>query len=273
MVAASEGGDFYGYRADESAYPGGLDELLASKAGLLEAGKKLIKNAPALDLAQVEFLPPLQRPGKIICLGLNYKSHSEEFGFKKADYPEFFTRFPTTLVGHNSPMIKPMDSDQFDYEGELAAVIGGEGRRIPKDEALDYIAAYSIFNDGSVRNYQFRGSQWLPGKNFDASGGFGPWLITADSLPAGAKGLHLETRLNGQVLQSADTGDMIFDLAEQISLASQFTTLKPGDMFITGTPGGVGQARTPQVFMKPGDVCEVEIEKIGVLRNHVIEEG
>ncbi len=268
LAAAGNDGIFHGLTAGQPGYPGDLESLLAEGADLVEIGRKL-QTAPPADLTKVRLRPPLSRPGKIVCLGLNYQSHSAEFGLKIPAFPELFARFPSTLVGHGSPLIRPRASEQLDYEGELAVILGRGGRHIPKETALDHVAGYAIFNDASVRDVQFRGTQWLPGKNFDGTGAFGPWLATADELPPGARGLRLTTRLNGLVTQDALTSDMIFDVGTQIALVSQIMALSPGDVFVTGTPGGVGQSRTPKLFMKPGDVCEVEIEAIGVLRNPV----
>lgn len=268
LAAAGKDGDFHGLTTDQPGYPGDLERLLAEGADLADVGRKL-QAAPRVDLAKVRLKPPLSHPGKIVCLGLNYQTHSAEFGLKIPAFPELFARFPSSLVGHGSPIIRPRISEKLDYEGELAVIIGRGGRHIPRETALAHVAGYAVFNDASVRDVQFRGSQWLPGKNFDQTGAFGPWLVTADALPPGAKGLRLTTRLNGVVTQDASTGDMIFDVAAQIALVSEIMTLSPGDVFITGTPGGVGQSRTPKLFMKPGDVCEVEIEAIGVLRNPV----
>jgi 2-keto-4-pentenoate hydratase/2-oxohepta-3-ene-1,7-dioic acid hydratase in catechol pathway len=173
------------------------------------------------------------------------------------------------LIGHGAPILRPPQSVQLDYEGELVAIIGKTARDVNEAEALDCVMGYSIFNDGSIRDYQFKAPQWTPGKNFDDTGAFGPWLVTADELPPGCEGLRLETRLNGQVVQSASTSDMVFPVARLVSILSSFLTLKPGDVIVTGTPSGVGMARQPQLFMKHGDVCEVEIEKIGVLSNPV----
>ena len=269
-LAAAEKDDFHGWTEDQPGYPGCLGAILTAGADLETVGRKMISQAPAVNPETVRFRPPLARPGKIICLGMNYVAHTQELGRgDQPDYPAVFARFATTLVGHREPLIKPAVSDQFDYEGELALVIGRGGRNITRARALEHVAAYSIFNDASVRDFQVRGAQWTPGKNFDGTGGFGPWLVTAGSLPPGARGLRLTTRLNGQVMQEADTADMVFDIAEQIVILSQIMTLEPGDLFITGTPGGVGLSREPRVFMKDGDECEVEIEGIGVLQNPV----
>lgn len=225
-----------------------------------------------LDPERVTFLPVLPRPGKIICVGLNYADHSAESGFKQPDYPTLFGRFSTTLIGHRAPMIRPSLSDQLDYEGEIAAVIGRRARHVPKAAALDHVAGYAVFNEGSVREYQFKAPQWTVGKNFDATGAFGPALVTADELPPGARGLKLETRLNGQTVQSASTDSMVFDVASLIAIISEAITLEPGDVIVTGTPAGVGVARKPPLFMKPGDGCEVEVEGIGLLVNPIAQE-
>jgi 2-keto-4-pentenoate hydratase/2-oxohepta-3-ene-1,7-dioic acid hydratase in catechol pathway len=177
------------------------------------------------------------------------------------------------LIAHGAPLIRPIVSEQLDFEGELAAIIGKPGRHIPVDQALDHIAGYAPFNEASIRDYQIaRGQQWTLGKNFDGTGAFGPEFVTADELPPGAKGLHLETRLNGTVVQSANTDDLIFDIATLVSRLSEAVRLETGDVIVTGTPAGIGLFRKPQLWMKPGDVCEVEIERVGLLRNPVADE-
>ncbi|WP_310533319.1 fumarylacetoacetate hydrolase family protein [Novosphingobium sp.] len=220
-------------------------------------------------LAELELLCPVPRPGKTICIGLNYRAHAIEGGNAIPDYPAVFMRGPTSLLAPGGAMIYPECSEQLDYEAELAVVIGKTATNVSAADALDHIAGYSCFNDGSVRNYQRKSTQWTMGKNFDATGGFGPELITPDELPAGASGLRLIARLNGQIMQDSDTADMIFDVATLIAILSEAMTLEPGDVIATGTPSGVGYARTPPVFMKPGDVCEIEIEGIGTLTNTV----
>jgi 2-keto-4-pentenoate hydratase/2-oxohepta-3-ene-1,7-dioic acid hydratase in catechol pathway len=169
-------------------------------------------------------------------------------------------------------MIRPLVSDSLDYEGEMAVILGAGGRHIPKERALEYVAGYSVFNDGSVREYQFKAPQWTVGKNFDGTGAFGPTFVTADELPAGGAGLKLETRLNGKVVQAANTSDLVFDVATLIAIISEAITLAPGDVIVTGTPAGVGWAREPKLIMRDGDVCEVEIEGLGVLKNTVQDE-
>jgi len=254
--------------------PRELAALLGAKGGL-QAAKAAAKSAKAKAVVKgkIAYLPTVMAPPKIICVGLNYVDHAAESPYKNAPtYPVLFNRFNTTLIGHNAPMIRPLCSEQFDYEGELVAVIGRRGRHITKDKALVYVAGYSVFNDGSIRDYQFKSTQWLMGKNFDATGGFGPDFVTSDELPTGAVGLQLKTRLNGQVMQNANTRDMIFDIATLVATASEAMTLEPGDIFVSGTPAGVGFARKPPVWMKDGDVCEIEIEGIGTLVNPIKDE-
>lgn len=271
-LAVSEGEGFFGVTEEHPDYPGDLDSLLAVDADLVAVGRRLLDQAP-VDLDRVRILPPLRAPGKILCIGLNYADHSSESGFDLPDYPTVFVRFATTLVGQGGAILRPRVSDQLDFEGEMVAVIGRRGRHIEKSEALAHVAAYSLFNDASVRDYQFRSPQWTMGKNFDATGAFGPWLVTADELPAGAAGLGIRTRLNGETVQSSNTDQMIFDVATLVSLLSEVMTLEPGDIIVTGTPSGVGFARNPKLFMKAGDLCEVEVERIGTLRNPIADEG
>lgn len=249
---------------------GPLDLLQAIDAPDLD---QRVAAAPTIDIASVTVLPPVPRPGKIICVGLNYADHAAESPYDAPDYPTLFPRFTTSLIADGAPMIRPRVSHELDFEGELVAIIGTSGRNIPKAKATSHVAAYSIFNDGSVRDYQFKAPQWTVGKNFDGTGAFGPWAVTADELPDGATGLNLQTRLNGQVVQNASTDDMLFPVAELISIISQAITLEAGDIIVTGTPAGIGWARTPKLFMKPGDVVEVEIDGIGVLRNPVADEA
>jgi 2-keto-4-pentenoate hydratase/2-oxohepta-3-ene-1,7-dioic acid hydratase in catechol pathway len=212
-------------------------------------------------------------PGKIVCLGLNYFDHAKEGGRDKPDYPWFFYRGKSSLIGHGQPGLVPRVSSKFDYEAELAVVIGRKvPRHVPKEKALAYVFGYSCFNDMSVRDYQKRTGQWTIGKNFDATGGFGPALVTADDLAPGATGLRIQSRLNGRVMQDANTRDMIFPVDETIMLLAQCMTLEPGDVIVMGTPAGVGYARTPPVWMKAGDTIEIDIEKVGVLSNPIADE-
>jgi acylpyruvate hydrolase len=273
LAALHDGGRLTGLHTTSSAYPGSLEHLITGGHTALETAYRVLKAAPELDPARIAYLPPLRAPAKIICVGLNYIDHSTETGHKVPTYPMLFARWASSMIGHNAPVVHPNVSTELDYEGEFVAVIGRGGRHIPKSTALDHVIGYSVFNDVSVRDYQMRTPQWTIGKNFDGTGPFGPAFVTADALPAGAAGLRLTTRLNGQVMQSASTSDLIFDVATLVSTISEAMTLSPGDIIVTGTPAGVGGMRRPQVFMKPGDVCEVEVEGIGVLSSPIVAEA
>jgi acylpyruvate hydrolase len=254
--------------------PATLDEVLAQgDAGWNQLRRSLEKSTKRVALAGLQWLPPVLNPGKAFAIGLNYVDHAAESHFEPPAHPVVFHRYRSSWVAHDEPLIRPRVSTQFDYEAELVAVIGKAGRYIPKETALSHVAGYTIFNDGSIRDYQLRTNQWMLGKNFDSSGSFGPDFVTAEELPAGAKGLQIQCRLNGQILQNANTKDMIFDVATLVSVCSDAMALQPGDIIITGTPSGVGMARKPQVWMKAGDVCEIEVQGIGVLRNAVIDES
>lgn len=220
-------------------------------------------------LGNLELLPCVPQPCKIVCLGVNYVDHAKEGGNTVADYPTLFLRCSTSLLAHRAPLRVPAVCSKLDYEAELAVVIGRRTRFVAEADALAAVFGYACFNDATLRDYQRRTTQWTIGKNFDASGGFGPCLVTADELPPGGAGLHIESRLNGRVMQSANTSDMVFGVARTISLLSECMTLEPGDVIVMGTPAGVGYARTPPVWMKPGDTIEIEIEGIGILSNPV----
>jgi acylpyruvate hydrolase len=265
-------GSLVGRMANDPKYPGSIADLVVRGTDALAAAGQSLASGKAIDGARVEYLPPLPAPPKIICLGLNYVDHAAEGGFKPPSYPTIFARFASSLIGHQAPLIRPRASTQFDYEGELVAVVGRGGRHLSGSKALDHICGYSIFNDASIRDFQLRTPQWTVGKNFDGTGAFGPAFVTADELPPGASGLKLQTRLNGNVMQSASTSQMIFDVVTTVTLMSEALTLQPGDVLVMGTPSGIGMARNPQVFMKSGDVCEIEIEGLGTLRNPVVDE-
>src|SRR6201993_1294846 len=271
-IAVDEGSGWHGLTQRDGGFPGTLPELSAQGADLLRVGRSLAES-PAIDLNAVRLLPPMPVPPKILCVGLNYDDHLEESGLKKPAYPEIFARFATSLIAHRQPIRRPRESSALDYEAELAVVIGRGGRRIHRDRALDHVAGYSLFNDATIRDFQLRTPQWTMGKNFDGTGAFGPWLVTPDALPPGARGLRIQGRLNGRVMQDARTDELIFSVPALIELISVAISLEPGDVIITGTPGGVGAARKPPVYMQPGDVFEVEIEGIGVLNNPVQDEG
>ena len=271
-LGIEDGRGTVGLPHSHAAYPGSLDELVRSGSDAFTRAAAALQAGSVINTAAITYLPPFSRSQKIICVGLNYADHSAESGFKTPDYPTLFGRFNSSLIGHDAPMIRPSQSDTLDFEGELVAVIGRRGRRIPRADALSHVTGYSIFNDGSVREYQFKAPQWTVGKNFDGTGAFGPVFVTSDELPPGCRNLRLETRLNGEVVQSASTDDLVFSVVDLVSIISEAITLEAGDVIVTGTPSGVGHARSPKLYMKPGDVCEVNIEKIGTLRNVVCDE-
>lgn len=252
--------------------PHTLREFIAQCAAqpqLLAGVATRAKAAKPGPLGAVTLAPCVPDPGKIICLGVNYVDHAKEGGNAIADYPAFFLRCNTSLLAHGAPLQVSPTSDKLDFEAELAVVIGQRTRFVSEADALKSVFGYACFNDGSYRDYQRKASQWTIGKNFDASGGFGPSLVTADELPAGCVGLRIQSRLNGQVMQNADTKDMVFGVARTIALLSECMTLEPGDVLVMGTPGGVGYARTPPVWMKAGDTIEIDIEGVGLLSNPV----
>lgn len=251
-----------------------LRSVLENKTDLAVVAKAALDSAAErTPLSETTLAPLVPEPGKFICLGLNYFDHAKEGGREKPDYPWFFYRGKSSLMGDKADGVLPQISHKLDYEAELAVVIGSNVPRHTKEaDALQYVFGYSCFNDISVRDYQKRTPQWTIGKNFDATGAFGPILVTADELPEGAKGLGISSRLNGQVMQNANTSDMIWSVAETIALLSEVMTLEAGDVIAMGTPAGVGQARDPQVWMKAGDVIEVEIEGIGTLTTPIVAE-
>ena len=254
--------------------PSDMTSLLA-QAGGLAAAKKAADSAAATaikPMAGVRFLPLVPRPGKVVCLGLNYADHAKEGGHARPEYPSFFLRGATSLGAHLQPIIRPKASSKLDYEAELAVVIGKKARHLTKDNALDCVAGYTCCNDGSIRDYQRKTNQWTIGKNFDQTGPLGPWLVTPDELPPGAAGLRIQSRLNGKVMQDANTNDFLWNVVESLVIITECLTLEPGDVIITGTPAGVGYARTPPVWMAPGDVCEIDIEGVGVLSNTIADE-
>lgn len=261
-------------QAVDAKMPRDLGRLLRKTKGDLSSVADLVKRAPASARRPMQGLTyalPVNNPGKIVCLGLNYLEHVKE-GFQKDSIPKFptiFMRSLTSLVPHERPILRPAMTDSLDYEAELVIIIGKKAKHLTVANALSCIAGYSCFNDGSVREFQRRTSQWDMGKNFDRTGAFGPWMVTADELPAGGKGLKIESRLNGKVMQSDNTNNMMFPVAETLADISQGMTLEPGDIVVTGTPSGVGFARKPPVWMNRGDICEIEIEGVGLLRNPI----
>ncbi|WP_238123042.1 MULTISPECIES: fumarylacetoacetate hydrolase family protein [unclassified Xanthobacter] len=250
-----------------------LDALVARTGGNVRpAVEALAGSVPDVAVDAVEFLPPLAHPNKIICVGLNYQGHMTETGRAPVDYPTLFSRWPDSHVGHGAPMIRPAVSQMFDFEGELAVVIGKAGWRVPAAQAMDHVLGYSCYNDGSIRDFQRHTTQFLPGKNFRASGAFGPWIVLADTVPD-YRALTLTTRLNGQVVQQASLAQLIFDLPTLISYISTFTPLEPGDVIVSGTPDGVGAFRQPPLWMQAGDRVEVEVTGIGTLSNPIADEA
>jgi 2-keto-4-pentenoate hydratase/2-oxohepta-3-ene-1,7-dioic acid hydratase in catechol pathway len=274
-LALVDGNDLIDLNDANAQVPADLRAALRAGIDLQAAGRKALETGKRQPLKAAKLAPLVPEPGKIVCLGLNYYDHAKEGGrTEKPDYPWFFFRAPSSLVAHGEAGWVPTVSTRFDYEAELAVVIGRTVPRHTKEaDALQYVCGYACFNDMSVRDYQKRTPQWTIGKNFDRSGGFGPALVTADELAPGAKGLRIQSRLNGQVMQDANTDDMIFSVAETIALLADVLTLEPGDVIVMGTPAGVGQARTPPVWMKAGDTIEIDIERVGVLSNPIANEA
>lgn len=254
-----------------TAFRARFADLRAVLAGAAERQLPDNVDAALSTGADIQFLPPLPRPGKILCVGVNYRAHIEEMGRSVPDYPVVFTRFASSLVGHLVPLVRPSVSLQYDFEGELAVVIGRAARHVSREQALEHVAGYTCFMDGSVRDWQRHTGQFTPGKNFERSGAMGPWLVTADEIPDPAS-LRLETRVNGTSMQRGELADLVFDIPALLEYCSTFTELLPGDVIATGTPGGVGAARTPPTWLQPGDIVEVEIEPIGVLESLVSDE-
>ncbi len=242
--------------------------IVAGLAGVAEAAA----SAVATPIADIEWLPVVPNPDKILCVGLNYEMHRQETGRSEVENPTIFARYANSQIGHLAPIVRPKVSTDLDYEGELAIIIGKPGRYISRDEALSHVAGYAIYNDGSIRDFQRHTHQFTPGKNFPDTGAFGPWMMTPDELGP-LPDLRIQTRLNGQVVQDATFGQMIFDIARQIEYCSSFTRLEAGDVIASGTPGGVGAKRNPPLWMKPGDIVEVEIDKLGTLRNLIVDEA
>lgn len=240
------------------------------RLGLQDQAKELFTNTVSrISLADLQLLPVIPNPGKIVCVGLNYKDHVAETQRQLTAHPSLFLRVPESQAAHEAPLLLPAETSQFDFEGEIAIIIGRGGRRIATSLAWEHVAGYACYNDGSARDWQAASGQWTAGKNFPQTGGFGPWMVTADEIPAG-KELTLMTRLNGREMQRTTTTLMIHSIPEQIRHISSFTTLEPGDVIVTGTPGGVGFKRVPAIFLQSGDVVEVEVDGVGILRNQVV---
>ena len=272
------GGCRYGLVRDEGIID--LSARLGSKfpdlRSLLAAGihhaRKFENEPPDERIECVHWLPVIPEPGQIICVGLNYKAHAAEVGRPVGAYPTIFLRVAQSQIGHRQPIVKPKVSVELDYEAELALVVGKTGRHIAEADALDYVAGYSLYNDASVRDWQRHSGQYSPGKNFPATGAFGPWLVTADEVPDPAA-LEIAARLNGEVVQYGKLTDLIFSIPFLLSYISTFTELRPGDVIITGTPAGVGSMRKPPLWLRPGDTIEVEVPGIGLLANPVVQES
>jgi 2-keto-4-pentenoate hydratase/2-oxohepta-3-ene-1,7-dioic acid hydratase in catechol pathway len=247
-----------------------LKSLIAGNLVRL-AAQTLHQHTPDLNLGDLTLLPVIPNPNKIVCVGLNYGEHVRETGREITESPALFVRMPESQVAHGEAIVRPPESVRLDYEGEIAIVIGTPGRRISEADAWSHIAGYACYNDGSIRDWQTSTSQWTPGKNFWRTGGFGPWMVTSDEIKPNQT-MTLVTRLNGQEMQRATTQMMIHSIPRQIAYISTFIPLEAGDVIVTGTPGGVGNKRTPPVYMKPGDTVEIEVDAIGVLRNSIRDE-
>lgn len=244
-----------------------LKDVIVGEA-LADVASRLGDKTPDTDVESVKMLPVIPNPEKIICVGLNYRAHVNETRNPDTEKPMIFSRFPDSQVGHLQPLKKPSQGEYFDYEGEMAVIIGKHARFVEKEDALDYICGYSCYNEGTIRDWQYHTKQFLPGKSFYQTGGFGPWMVCTDEIPDPTV-LTLETRLDGEVMQHTTTDMMIFDIPTMINYITTFTPLNPGDVIVSGTPGGVGFRRDPKVLMEPGKVAEIEISKIGILRNAV----
>jgi len=272
-----EGDQVVDLQAVDSKVPADLGAALAAHNGDVAPLADIAKRAPAAarrPLKGLKFGLPVARPGKILCLGLNYLDHVKE-GPNRDNIPKFptiFMRCLTSMVPHEQAIVRPKASEQLDYEAEMMLIVGKRAKHLTMENATSCVAGYACSNEGSVREFQRKTTQWDMGKNFDKTGGFGPWMITADEVPPGGKGLKIQTRLNGNTLQSDNTDNMMFPVAEMLVYITQGITLEPGDIIITGTPSGVGFARKPPIFMKGGDTCEIDIEGVGVLVNPIEDE-
>ena len=247
---------------------------LIGNSDLLKQAQELTVDQSAVDVSDITPALSINNPGKILCLGLNYIEHIKEGGYDIPDYPAIFMRTRQSIMAAGEPLVRPSCSEKLDYEAELMVVIGKGGRHISEENALDHVFGYTVFNDGSVRDYQRKTHQWTPGKNFDKTGAIGPFVVTADDLPEGAKGLKIESRVGDEVLQSSNTGNMIWSVAQAIAIMSEFTTLEAGDLIAMGTPPGVGHAKKPHPrWLCPGEVVEIEIEQIGICSNPIVDEA
>ncbi len=273
-IGVVNGDDVIDLTSVDAGAPRDIQAVIADDA--FQAVQSIADKATDADMRKFDslsFALPVSSPGKILCLGLNYMEHVNEGIFEKQPFPTVFMRAATSMIAHNEPLIRPSVSETLDFEAELALIVGKRSRHLTEENALDAVAGYSCANDGSVREFQRHTIQWTMGKNFDNTGPFGPVFVTADELPAGAKGLNIECRLNGQTVQSSNTDMMMFPVVETLVYITQGLTLEPGDVILMGTPSGVGHARKPPLWMKDGDVVEVEIEQVGLLRNTIKDEA
>lgn len=271
VLAARRDGELVDLGAVDPTLGTDVGALIASGSDWrLRATRALAQADPILG--EIEFRPLVPRPPKVLCLGLNDVDHAAEAGLPVPDFPVVFSRVASSLIGHGQPMVRPVESDALDYEVELAVVIGRGGRRIPEESALDHVAGYTVFNDGSIRDYQVRTHQWMLGKNFHGTGALGPELVTPEELPTGASGLGMTTTIGDERLQNGNTGAFVFNVSQAIALLSTVVMLEPGDVIAMGTPSGIGFARTPQRFMLPGETCRVAIERIGELINPIVDD-
>ena len=273
-IGVVNGDDVIDLTSVDAGAPRDIQAVIADDA--FQAVQSVADKATDVDMRKFDslsFALPVSSPGKILCLGLNYMEHVNEGIFEKQPFPTVFMRTATSMIAHNEPLIRPSVSETLDFEAELALIVGKRSRHLTEENALDAVAGYSCANDGSVREFQRHTIQWTMGKNFDNTGPFGPVFVTADELPAGAKGLNIECRLNGQTVQSSNTDMMMFPVVETLVYITQGLTLEPGDVILMGTPSGVGHARKPPLWMKDGDVVEVEIEQVGLLRNTIKDEA
>lgn len=272
-VYAVDGNSAVNLTALNPAIGSDLAALIASP-DLLASVAAQIKDAPTVAVTAITPALPLANPGAIICLGLNYTDHIKEGGYEIPDYPALFMRGRNSIMAAGAPLVRPTCSDKLDYEAELMLIVGRRGRHISEEDALNYVFGYTVFNDGSVRDYQRKTHQWTPGKNFDDTGAIGPFVVTPDELPAGASGLKIESRVGTEVLQSSNTANMIWSVAKAIATISEYTTLEPGDMIAMGTPPGVGHAKKPNPrWLVPGEVVEIEIEGIGICASPIVQEA
>lgn len=257
-----------------SAMPEVGDDLcsLIADPSLASRAEAAAKGAAPVSVSDITPALPVKRPSKIVCLGLNYVDHIKEGGYEIPEYPALFMRGPQSMMAAGAPMIRPTCSERLDYEVELMVIIGQGGKHISEEAALNHVFGYTVFNDGSVRDYQRKTHQWTPGKNFDSTGAVGPYIVTPDELPEGATGLKIESRVGDEILQSATTSDMLWSVARTIATVSEYATLEAGDMIAMGTPPGVGHAKTPPRWLRPGEIVEVEIEGIGICASPIVAE-